>query len=296
MRALRSVAPLAFLVAAVLGGAPALAEDDWKAPDSAVKKKNPIPVNDQTMAQAKKVYEKECLSCHGAKGKGDGPAAEALEKPPRNLSVSTKGQTDGGIFWKISEGRKPMPTFSKTLGVDDRWAVIHYVRTLAGDKPGADSAGGGGGEAKPVAPELAAPDGHKAAISAVLQSALKATAALAKDDAAAAAAEASALVDAVAKLPKSDGLDDAGKKAWDEGRAALEKAAAAFKPSKELAAQRAAFKDVAAALAGLVGKFGHAEAAPVGIWSSEAGSWLGSDASPFEKGKAGKLEKSVAPK
>jgi mono/diheme cytochrome c family protein len=282
------------------GGAFAFAEDEWKAPDSAAKKRNPIAVNDGSLAKAKAVYEKECLSCHGPKGKGDGPAAEALEKPPRNLSVSAKGQTDGAIFWKISEGRKPMPTFSKTLSTDDRWTVIHYVRILAGEKPGADSSSSGGGssDVKPVPPQLAAPDSYRSAISSVVQSYSKVEGALAKEDVAGATASAAAVTDAVGKLPLAagEGLDDAGKKAWAGSREALAKTADALKGAKDLAGLRAAFKELSSALIDAVSRFGHAEPAPLSLFSSDAGSWLGDGTSPFEKGKSGKLEKSLAAK
>ena len=78
------------------------------------------------------MYAAQCLSCHGPAGHGDGPAAKDLNPKPRNLSdPAIQSQTDGSIFWKLTEGRKPMPTFDKLISEDDRWNVINYVRTLA---------------------------------------------------------------------------------------------------------------------------------------------------------------------
>jgi len=39
--------------------------------------------------------------------------------------------TDGEIFYKISEGRRPMPSFKKRLTEEQRWQLVNYVRTFA---------------------------------------------------------------------------------------------------------------------------------------------------------------------
>jgi mono/diheme cytochrome c family protein len=113
-------------------------QEEWKAPARAARKKNPIPADAKSIATGKSVYAGQCLSCHGPAGRGDGPAAKDLNPKPRNLSdPAIQSQTDGSMFWKLTEGRKPMPTFEKLISEDDRWNVINYVRTLAakGAKP-----------------------------------------------------------------------------------------------------------------------------------------------------------------
>jgi mono/diheme cytochrome c family protein len=123
------------MAAAILSSALAAdpPKDEWIAPARAAKKKNPIPANDESIAAGKAVYAAQCLSCHGPTGHGDGPAAKDLNPKPRNLSEpAIQGQTDGSIFWKLTEGKKPMPTFEKLLTENDRWNAINYVRTLAG--------------------------------------------------------------------------------------------------------------------------------------------------------------------
>ena len=105
--------------------------EEWKAPARAAKRKNPIPADAQSIAAGKVVFAGQCLSCHGPAGKGDGPAAKDLNPKPRNLSDPViQSQSDGSIFWKITEGKKPMPTFEKLISENDRWNVINYVRTL----------------------------------------------------------------------------------------------------------------------------------------------------------------------
>lgn len=108
-------------------------KDEWIAPARAARKKNPIPTDANSVAAGKAVYAAQCLSCHGPAGHGDGPAAKDLNPKPRNLSEpAIQSQTDGSIFWKLTEGKKPMPTFEKLITENDRWHVINYVRTLAG--------------------------------------------------------------------------------------------------------------------------------------------------------------------
>ena len=123
------------LATALVFGA-AVAQDkpgeEWIAPARAAKKKNPVEASEASLAKGKTVWVKECASCHGDKGKGDGPAVKDLEKKPEDLTLpKTLNQTDGALFWKLTEGRKPMASYEKTLSEEDRWHVINYMRTLA---------------------------------------------------------------------------------------------------------------------------------------------------------------------
>ncbi|CAN5565759.1 hypothetical protein BH10PLA1_BH10PLA1_02000 [soil metagenome] len=114
-------------------GAPA---DDWKAPTRMAGKQNPVPADANSIAAGKKIFVANCLACHGAAGKGDGPAAIACNPKPKDLSdPKIASQADGELFWKITEGRKPMPTYEKLLSETDRWKVIDYLRTLAPPPP-----------------------------------------------------------------------------------------------------------------------------------------------------------------
>ena len=73
-----------------------------------------------------------CVSCHGSKGKGDGPAAVALNPKPADwTSKRVQDMSDGEIFWKMTTGRGAMPSW-RHLPENDRWAVVRYIRTLAG--------------------------------------------------------------------------------------------------------------------------------------------------------------------
>ena len=111
-------------------------DNEWKVPERAARKKNPFPADEKSIAAGKVVYIKECLSCHGATGKGDGPAAKDLQKSPGDLSNPKMWeQSDGALFWKITTGKTPMPTYEKLLTEEQRWHVVNYSRTLA-PRPG----------------------------------------------------------------------------------------------------------------------------------------------------------------
>ena len=109
----------------------------WVAPPRAARKANPIPADATSIAQGKELFVSSCLPCHGPQGKGDGPAAISLDRngtrvKPGNLSDPRMWQqTDGAIFWKMTEGNSPMPAFGETLKEEQRWALVNYVRTLA---------------------------------------------------------------------------------------------------------------------------------------------------------------------
>ena len=105
---------------------------DWQAPARAARKKNPVPADDKSIAAGKEVYIHQCLSCHGTSGHGDGPASKDLNPKPHNLGApNIAEQTDGALFWKITEGKKPMPSFEKLISEDERWEAINYVRSFA---------------------------------------------------------------------------------------------------------------------------------------------------------------------
>src|SRR5207302_852577 len=81
--------------------------------------------------QGRKVAQINCVTCHGAKGKGDGAAAVALNPKPADwTSKAVQDDTDGELFWKISTGRGAMPAW-RHLPEKDRWALVGYIRSLA---------------------------------------------------------------------------------------------------------------------------------------------------------------------
>jgi mono/diheme cytochrome c family protein len=104
----------------------------WVVPNDALNVKNPIAKDPSSIAIGKTLYKTQCSPCHGDKGKGDGPASAALNpKPADHTSAALQAESDALLFYKISEGRNPMPGFKDKLKASDRWALINYIRTLS---------------------------------------------------------------------------------------------------------------------------------------------------------------------
>ncbi len=106
--------------------------EPWVVPDKYVKMANPLKGDAKSVITGKKLYIKNCEDCHGKKGIGDGSKAVDLKVAPKDLSaVATQSQSDGALFFKISEGKGEMPKFKKDLTDDeDRWALVNFIRTL----------------------------------------------------------------------------------------------------------------------------------------------------------------------
>lgn len=125
IRALVVIAGLGLALAGTAWG-----QTPWTAPASEKAKKSPIPASAKVAEQGEKVAKVNCVSCHGAKGKGDGAAAVALNPKPADwTSKRVQDESDGELFWKISTGRGAMPSW-RHLPENDRWALIQYIRTL----------------------------------------------------------------------------------------------------------------------------------------------------------------------
>ncbi len=110
---------------------PDQSDDDWNVPESFKRLKNPVPFDDEVLNIGISYYSKHCKSCHGKNGEGDGPKAEELDTFPGDLtSNEVQRQTDGELFYKTTKGREDMPGFEKKLSDEDRWILVHFIRSL----------------------------------------------------------------------------------------------------------------------------------------------------------------------
>ena len=111
--------------------------DEWTTPPEAAKTPNPEAADAKSLARGHDIYRAECLSCHGEKGLGDGPDGYVLDPPPAALTTEhVAAQSDGTLFFKISEGHEGMPPFAPRLTAEARWHVVNYVRSLAPRRSG----------------------------------------------------------------------------------------------------------------------------------------------------------------
>lgn len=119
--------------------------EKWVAPARESRKINPLPITPLSMKAGLKVYNDNCVSCHGEHGKGDGILVPSLPIKPANLSnPEVWKQADGELFWKITTGRQPMPSWGTPvedppLKEVQRWNVINYLRSTYGPAGGGAS-------------------------------------------------------------------------------------------------------------------------------------------------------------
>jgi putative copper export protein/mono/diheme cytochrome c family protein len=87
------------------------------------------------IAHGARLFAANCVSCHGAHGRGDGPAARSLPVKPADLTAEHLwSHSDGELYWFIShgfqspEGSTTMPGFAGILSDEARWGLIDYLR------------------------------------------------------------------------------------------------------------------------------------------------------------------------
>lgn len=93
---------------------------------------NPVKSSAESISAGKSLWNQHCASCHGKTGLGDGNKAAQLKTQPGDFSkATTQSQSDGSLFYKISEGRDDMPSFKKKIPEqEDIWNLVVFVRTL----------------------------------------------------------------------------------------------------------------------------------------------------------------------
>ncbi|HVX50942.1 MAG TPA: c-type cytochrome [Chitinophagaceae bacterium] len=121
----------ALLFAAVLSFA-FIQPKPWVVPDNFKHMKNPVAANAESVSAGKALWQQHCSSCHGKTGLGDGnKAAQLKTQPPDLTKADFQEQTDGAMFYKISEGRDDMPSFKKKIpDQEDTWSLVNFMRTL----------------------------------------------------------------------------------------------------------------------------------------------------------------------
>ncbi len=127
----------ALAAALLLAGWASAMDKDWPVPPEAKKMKNPVAPNADNLATARAIYTDKCAKCHGDKGAGDGPEADMYTPAPAafNDAKMMNGMTDGEIFWKMTQGRKPMPSFKMELTDEQRWELVNFLRTFVPKTP-----------------------------------------------------------------------------------------------------------------------------------------------------------------
>jgi mono/diheme cytochrome c family protein len=100
---------------------------------------NPLPVTDELMHRGQQVFDITCAACHSKVGDGNGiPKRIGAMAVVGNLHDKRIVElTDGELFNTISYGKNLMQGYAANLPVQDRWAVIAYLRALQLSRLGA---------------------------------------------------------------------------------------------------------------------------------------------------------------
>ena len=95
------------------------------------------------IARGHERYSIYCAICHDGQGTGQGlvhQRALALQEtkwvPPTNLlTQEIRDRPDGQVFQAISDGVRNMPSYKTQIAVEDRWAIVAYLRQLQATQP-----------------------------------------------------------------------------------------------------------------------------------------------------------------
>ncbi len=105
---------------------------------------NPLPRTIANLERGREQYDIYCSICHGYSGRGGNgdyghgmvgrlwPVAVPNFHVQEGKDNRVANLSDGEIFDVLSDpkGRNTMPSYSARIRVEDRWAIIHYVRAL----------------------------------------------------------------------------------------------------------------------------------------------------------------------
>jgi len=101
-----------------------------EAPEGAEKRVNPIPFEDESVSRGEAHFSKNCVPCHGASAKGDGPMADKLPHRPADLTHAITHEPVGKLAWIIANGHGHMPAWKSVLSEKDIWDVLNYLKTV----------------------------------------------------------------------------------------------------------------------------------------------------------------------
>jgi mono/diheme cytochrome c family protein len=106
-------------------------KQQWAAPAEAASLVNPFKDQANAAQLGREFYMQKCVDCHGKEGKGNGYMAKMVAKPPTNLaSQMVQANSDGELFWKITNGRSPMPAHRIRFTDEQRWYIVAFLRTF----------------------------------------------------------------------------------------------------------------------------------------------------------------------
>ena len=107
---------------------------------------NPFPITADGLARGKELYNIFCGVCHGEKANGLGylydadqnPNAKYLAAPANLINEEFTAASNGRFYHAIMYGKNVMGGYSDKISYEERWQVIHYIRSLQAKEAGAN--------------------------------------------------------------------------------------------------------------------------------------------------------------
>jgi mono/diheme cytochrome c family protein len=91
----------------------------------------PEPVTAELLARGQERFNINCAVCHGATGVGNGIVSQYGLNGVANLQQERlRNMPEGQIFNRITYGYNTMGEYGQQVTVEDRWAIIAYIRAL----------------------------------------------------------------------------------------------------------------------------------------------------------------------
>jgi len=103
--------------------------------------KNPLPKNEENLADGRAHFADHCAPCHGNDGRGETEMGKGLyPKAPNMRDHDTQEMTDGEIFYIIKNGVRftGMPAWGDPESKTDdesNWKLVHFIRHLPNQTP-----------------------------------------------------------------------------------------------------------------------------------------------------------------
>lgn len=96
---------------------------------------NPLPITKSGLESGKALYNVQCAICHGEKGDGAGylvrdDGGKYPVQPANLVSDEFIAASNGRFYYTIMHGRNLMGGYSDKLSYNERWNVIHYIRSM----------------------------------------------------------------------------------------------------------------------------------------------------------------------
>lgn len=109
--------------------------EEARAEATAKIKYNPFPITQEGLERGKQLYTIYCAICHGDKGDGNGylisgPQSKYLAQPANFLDSQFVHSNNGRFYHAIMYGKNVMGSHADKLSFEERWQVIHYIRSL----------------------------------------------------------------------------------------------------------------------------------------------------------------------